>query len=548
VQIASDSTRVLGGACLFPRAARRHVVAVVLTALVLTIGLMVLSPAYGTTFDEPRRHSNGVDVLEFYTGSLTYDHFKANRSGSHLYGALFDLTAAALDRRLGGDVWMTRHYLAAAFGGLGILATGLLGLRVMGPGGGLLAMALLTLSPRYVGHSMNNPKDLPFAAVGTLALVGFATLRCDPPFLPWSGAVLIGLLLGLPLAVRPGALLYVGYLALLLAALIVYARAWRARELLAILGRATVAVLIMLVVGALFWPWAQLNPLVRPVQAFFEVSKFDWPGQVLFAGAYPSADALPWTYLPGWMLVTIPPVVLAGLAVTPIQAVRCRGIERGWRIALWLVAAIPIIGAVVRGSTLYDGWRHMLFVYPPLVVLAASGWRDLLAAASRWPIALTVTLVALGVGLLEPFGFMLRNHPNEVVYFNGLVGGPRGAFGRYEMDYWGNSLLQATEWSAGIADAAGAPVSISGWPYSLVEIDARRFRSLVAYAPERGQHHLFVQLLRGSPQALKDMMSRGDAVHVVRTADGAPLALVRRGPRFGEVAAAVSRHLHRGER
>jgi hypothetical protein len=34
-------------------------------------------------------------------------------------------------------------------------------------------------------------------------------------------------------------------------------------------------------------------------------------------------------------------------------------------------------------------------------------------------------------------------HPNEYVYYNRFVGGIQGAYGRFEMDYWGNSLQEA---------------------------------------------------------------------------------------------------------
>lgn len=547
MQIGLDGRRDRVDRPLLPVATPRHTIATALTALALTAVLVALSPAYGTTYDEPPRHINGARVLAFYGGSLTYADFRQDRTGAHLYGALFDVIAAWLHRQLDGDVWTTRHYLNAAFGGIGILATGLLALRCAGFGGGLLAIALLVLSPRYIGHSMNNPKDLPFAALCALALLSFTAVRRAPPFLSWRSAVLIGVALGLPLGVRPGALLYAGYLCVLLATLAVCARTWNARILVPVLARAAIAVTVMFIVGALFWPWAHANPFVRPVQAMFEVSRFDWPGQVLFAGQYIPATNVPWTYLPGWMVVTIPPVVLAGMAFALVETVRRRGVARGWRAALWIVAATPVAAAIARHSTLYDGWRHVLFIYPPLVVLAASGWHDLIMRIARWPVALGIAIGMLITGCLEPLRFIVRNHPNEVVYFNALVGGPRGAFGRFELDYWGNGMLQATAWCARLAGQAGLPLSISGRPYPIVRADSSRFPSLIAQPPEHGRHHMLVQLLRGSPDDLRSFLQRNDALHVVRTADGAPLAVVQRGPRFPEVLRAVSPFLHLGQ-
>ncbi len=50
----------------------------------------------------------------------------------------------------------------------------------------------------------------------------------------------------------------------------------------------------------------------------------------------------------------------------------------------------------------------------------------------------------LVIGLLLPARWCIANHPNEIVYFNELVGGINGAYGHYETDYYMNSLKQAS--------------------------------------------------------------------------------------------------------
>ncbi len=211
------------------------------------------------------------------------------------------------------------------------------------------------------------------------------------------------------------------------------------------------------------------------------------------------------------------------------------GEERLRRAGLWMVALCPLILAIARHSTLYDAWRHLLFIYPPLVVLAAIGWRDVMAATREYRLLPAVAAAALIAGCTEPLRFMVRSHPNEVVYFNALVGGPRGAFKEFELDYWGNSLLQATAWNESVAECAGRPLAVSGWPFQLVVGDVSRFPMLRATYPEEEAHHLEVQLLRGTRDGLRRTMARRDILHVVRTGDGAPLAVVLPGPRFPEV-------------
>jgi hypothetical protein len=438
---------------------------------------------------------------------------------------------------MGGDAFVLRHRLNAFVGGLGILVTGVLAARLAGVHVGLLAVVLLALSPRWIGHSMNNPKDLPFAVFCAAALLSFTLVRGVAPILTWPRALVIGFTLALALNVRPGALLYLGYLGILLAAAAVAARAWRPRLLAVTAAQFACAALVMLLAGTLLWPWAQANPFVRPIQALFGVSMFEWAGAVLFRGREVPASGVPPTYLPVWMLITIPPVVLAGAAAS--AAVLRDARQRWLTLGLWGVTLLPIALAAARGSTLYDGWRHVLFVYPSLVVLSAIGWRALLAAPMLWLRAGVIAVLV--AGCLEPLIFMVKNHPHQIVYFNSAVGGPRGAYRNYELDYWGNSLLTAGEWTSKLARRSGTFLRVSGSPGSLVATNLVRFPALV---PTRAQEaHVEIRLLRGSRNTVTILANRADALHVVRTADGAPLAVVLPGPRIQHVWARLSPHL-----
>ena len=106
---------------------------------------------------------------------------------------------------------------------------------------------------------------------------------------------------------------------------------------------------------------------------------------------------------------------------------------------------LVVVFIIVRQSIVYDAWRHVLFIYAPLCVVSALGWDGLLRMSKIRRIRGT-----LGVGLIllsfGPLSWMIRNHPNEYVYFNPLVGGVDGALGRYETDYFGNCLRESAEW------------------------------------------------------------------------------------------------------
>ena len=97
------------------------------------------------------------------------------------------------------------------------------------------------------------------------------------------------------------------------------------------------------------------------------------------------------------------------------------------------------------GSTLYDGWRHLYFVYAPFAMLAVFGLRWLISAGVRVARPAATGLVA--IGLAATVVEMVRIHPHQNVYFNALVdrSTPGHLPSRYEMDYWGTSIREAIE-------------------------------------------------------------------------------------------------------
>jgi hypothetical protein len=181
---------------------------------------------------------------------------------------------------------------------------------------------------------------------------------------------------------------------------------------------------------------------------------------------------------------------------------------------------------------LYDGIRQLMFAYPPMVVVAAGGWTFALRGARR---LLVPAVLLMAIGLAEPLIFQLRNYPNQIVYFNLFAGGPRGAFGRYDLDYWGASMLPAVRRSAEIATSASRDVLLSsGDPNDVVQADMGRFSNLIYADKSAATSHLHIELLRGSPEQIAALLA-SPTVYVVRTADGAPLCVIQPGPRYREL-------------
>jgi hypothetical protein len=504
-------------------------------AVLLLPLLLWMSRDFGVTWDEIHRQANGERIWLLYQGIVKEPATPAE----HLYGGLFDVAAVGLQRLLPLDLYDVRHLLNATFGWLGIVFCGLLVASVAGWRAATLGMILLALVPPYIAHAMNNPKDLPFATLATAVLALIVTLPRRFPYLPVKHAIALGAAIGLCLAVRPGGLLFVGYAGLWILSAVIANRDADVRHL------AKTAAVFVGVVGLAFlvptpvWPHLWERPIIGVFEAAEGVAHYEWTGTVLFQGHDVPADALPWTYAPVWLLWTTPPVVLAGALLSLADFVRAN--QRRAAIAgLWFAVVFPVVYVIARHSTLYDGIRHLLFVVPSLVALAAIGWEGALRA---WPprIRVAVALV-LAVGLAEPLAFQLRNHPNQGVYFQPMVGGPAAVSTRFELDYWGNCLFQAMREAGEIGRAIDMPVTISGRQDRLLLLNAPRVPAVAVTRPDRGLHEIELYLLRGKRADLRAFSMRDDVLWRVTTHDGAPLCAVVRGPQYERLAAALASH------
>jgi len=422
---------------------------------------------YGITNDEEVQNVYGIKLLAFYT-SLFDDQSAFTYLDLFRYGGLFDLVAAVLNLISPFGEYETRHLLGGLVGVLGVAGAWRLGRHLGGERVGFLAMLLLLLTPAYYGHSFNNPKDAPFAAAMVWALFYMCRTISVLPFPPRRLLVKLGLTVGLALGIRVAAVLVGPYLLLGIGLFLL--GEWRRDKdwaevrghLKASVGRLLPAALLAYGVMGVFWPWGVMSP-GNPFQALRDFSKLPINVDTLVAGIWVKATHVPRDYLPDYLVVNLPEVVLFGLLTAAGFAIAwgIRRLRHGprfpsanepgdlRRIQLVLVtvaAFFPIAFFIFFTPTAYNGLRHFLFVVPPLAVLAAIGidglWTYLQHANHRLGrgFAALLTLV-----LASQVWVMAQLHPDEYVYYNMLTGGVKGAEGAYELDYWGNSLLEATK-------------------------------------------------------------------------------------------------------
>jgi hypothetical protein len=232
------------------------------------------------------------------------------------------------------------------------------------------------------------------------------------------------------------------------------------------------ALLLAYVIMILAWPWAALAPL-NPIRGLLAFSEYQYPIRTVLAGQVYEMASTPRLYVPIYILIRVPLVMLFGAALAMAFALLRRlntGTTQPRRRDIALVSltvTFPLACQVICHGPAFTGLRHFLFVIPALAVLAGIGLDAAInAMAARGRIVASGGLAVIAACFLANAVTLVRLHPYEYLFYNGMVGGLEGASRRYDLDYWFNSMPEALNQLEAYlrrtepADASTAPARI----------------------------------------------------------------------------------------
>lgn len=511
-----------------------------IVAVILFFLMPILSFDFGITGDEIVQKEYGEKVLSYITSggenteALTYKNL-------YYYGGLFDTIAAATNKYIGiFDTYDTRHILNALFGFILMLFTGFLAKELDGSWRtGFFALILIALSPRIFGHSMNNPKDIPFALFFIMGVLYSLKFVRQLPVIYSKTLILLIISIAGAINIRVGGILLLAYLGLFTGVAFFWKKDLR-RSItnFKITGKVAIAIGTVCVLGfflgMLFWPYGLQEPLKNPFKALSEMSNFSTSIRMLFEEQHLWSDELPWYYIPKWIFITSPIIVLLGIA-TSIYAAITNSKKLLPFSLLTFAAVFPVAYAVYKQSSLYDGMRHFIFIYPILIVLAAWGWSKIMTADWLGKIHRPVIGSVMGILLLLPSYWMIKNHPNQYLYFNEIFGGADKAYGAYETDYWMNSVKETADWLIENEQAAKSGEELRIYTncyYPLAEYFKRKAPHLkadyVKYDSRnsvKGDYYIWISRFVNKDLINNEAWPPQNVLHTV-TADGVPLSVL----------------------
>ena len=425
-------------------------------ALLALVALFILFTftQYGLSNDEPVQHEYGRLLLDFYRSGFV-DQKAFHYVNLYLYGGLFDLIAALLEKILPYNVWDMRHLLSAMFGLAGLLAVYKIATELAGARAGFFAVLLLALTGAWSGAMFTHTKDIPFATCMAWALYYTVLASENFPKIPLAVAVKLGIAIGCALGLRVGGGFAVIYLFLTL----VYASLRTDYQLntslrffkegfIYLLPIAVVAFILM----AIFWPWGVMSPK-HPFEAIRAFSHFSFNMTTIVDGAVLSIGELPRTYLLSYLSVRLPEAFLMGVfsfvifglvhLKTPLTLFNPA--KYVGYVAVVIAVVFPITFVLFTKPALYNGVRHFTFILPPLAVVAGLGVEKFLLHFQSVKRISRIFVVAFALLCCMAFIKLVQFHPYEYVVYNQFAGKTEKLSQRWETDYWSSGMRETAQ-------------------------------------------------------------------------------------------------------
>lgn len=421
--------------------------------MALMLGLFIFTD-YGIPLDEPAQRLIGITNLNYVANIFNIQTVLEN---SHLatfakqslieledrhYGVIFELPAAFMevffnppDDRL---IYFSRHLLNYIYFLFGVAALyGLANLRYKNSYVSLFACITLLLSPRIFADAFYNGKDIVFLTAFALASLSMVWYLINPT---WKRCLLHALATAIAIDTR-----LIAIAIPLITFIFLLIRYIEDKLTLRQLARES---LLYIVISVLFiiilWPYLWSNPLGNLLEAFEYISRHPHSAALIFQGKEVLTTELPWYYLLTWIAISTPILYLfiffVGLIISLKKIFRSKfqvfqNQNRFMDIVFLGLFFGPIAVISISHTSIYNGWRHLYFVYPFFILISLNGlvgiWR--FASTYKYGRQLTTGIFLINFSFIS--FWMHSNHPLQNLYFNTFAG--KEWVNSYEVDYWG---------------------------------------------------------------------------------------------------------------
>ena len=423
----------------------------VLIVTILLVLHLFISPQYGFTWDFHFHFFGGGKLLGIAPNvleprNLPFVEPDPRKAWTLPYGPLMSIPPVAsylyFHKTLGllpADV--SYHIPIIVWGVLGSLVLYLFLKEAVSYRAGVFAAVLLALIPRYFGDLHNNMKDIPSAVIFGANMWALWRLA---RYKRVTDLLLALFLFAAAFNIKINSV----YIPVVFGVWIVFQ--WVVTRRIRLEKQTWLYILLAPVSALLLWWVFWTDPIGQLKHAYLTFGVGTNNIEVLLNGAwYCSGSTVPW-YYPFWYLAVVTPISILFLALLGVTRVvksvatapTSSESETGVLFLVWFL--VPLTRYAVPSIGVIDGIRHFEEVLLPIAALSGLALDWLYRTyAKKYPHVLIGFLCLLFAWLLSSIALY---HPYEIAYFNELVGGAKGALGKYDLDYWGTSQKAAVEW------------------------------------------------------------------------------------------------------
>ncbi len=410
--------------------------------------------------DESDMNNYGKANVAYYTsggrdtsclGLLTDDDTRIETIFRY-YGSGFEYLPVIFNKITGLDKgpneFNSRHVFINIMGVLVLFFSGLIARKIGGWSTALFSIWLIFLTPTFFGLTLFDSKDIPFCAGYIAMLYLIINLLEELPNPTWRTSLLLMLAFAYTMSTRVAGLILIFTLGIYIV-IFAISKPVLLPELVKNVKQVVLKLIVMfsggIILVVLTWPFLLMDPFHNFFDVLSVVKKFPMLIPLNFEGIYMNSLTVPAYYLPKGMLITIPIFSLISIAIGSIIVFISRK-KYDWRITSMLLftSIFPVIYAIASNVTIYTLWRHFLFVYPGLCIIAGIGLSHIFSNMKQRTYQVAFLFVC-ALGMIRPIMWSVKNFPYCYCYFNEFVGYQK-AYYEYETDYWKITMKNSLEW------------------------------------------------------------------------------------------------------
>ena len=316
----------------------------------------------------------------------------------------------------------------------------------------LCFFGLVSSLPIWVGMSQVNSKDIPVAAGISILSAGFMLIlkKYSVRKFFWLGILYVTIGTGISTAVRPASILLVMAF-ISLNSLIFVLFNLNKRNFILIIRDIFVIYFISLPISIYILYFSNPISIINLFPWVIDATRvsLDYPSIQpirLFGQDFLSNELPPW-YIFAWVWAQLPTLtflsLFLGICILAKSAILDKNLDLTYSVSPFLIQALFIpFSFIILQPNMYNGIRHVLFIYPALMLVAVIFLVNILELPNSRiikPIAHIFVALVLFLNIFATFRWV----PYSYAFINPVAG--VGEQRNWDLDYWGLSSREGIE-------------------------------------------------------------------------------------------------------